>query len=199
MELRVSRSEALRRDLLYADEGAVRERRECDVDWVVGVNGAALQDDGHDACAGLLGLSGTWDKAGLHQAGAEAIDLVTGAAQAGDLQQRSADGKVCSGGEGDEIQALRGEVFAEMSGLKIQLFKEFLLEEVDLTEVGFGGVFADEVQVLDQGAAVGVTLNAFSSEKGEAGLRSFGKGVFGGEVDGSDLRWHGCWYCELWG
>jgi hypothetical protein len=74
--------------------------------------------------------------------------------------------------------------------LEVQLIQEFMLEEVDLAEVGLGGIFADEVQVLDERAAVGVALDTLSGDEGDAGLRVFGEAVGCRELDGGNVGWH---------
>jgi hypothetical protein len=121
----------------------------------------------------------------LLQAGAEGVDLGAGGAEAGDFEDGfGADVEVGVEWEGEEVDALSEEVFAEVAGVEGKAFfgqlgEEFGAEEVDLGEVRLGGVLALEVEVLGGGAAVGVVLDALSGDKREVGLRLLGEAVVG--------------------
>jgi len=138
---------------------------EGDADGVAWGDVAAGEDDGHDAGAGLFFGCGRREEAGLHEAGfaagVELVDLVAGAAEAGDFKNDCrADVEEGPGGEADEVEVAGGDVFAHLAGGEGKLVEEFGLEEVDLAEVGLGGVFALEVEVLGEGAGVGVAFYA---------------------------------------
>jgi hypothetical protein len=177
---------------------------EADVDRVVGVEDAAAEDDGHDAGAAgfFAGAGGWWTPEMLLEAGAEVVDLGAGGAEAGDLEDGAgvgvgAEGEEGVGGEGEEVDAGGEDVFAEVAGGEGdveggELGEEFGGEEVNLAEVGEGGVLALEVEVLRGGAAVGVAFDAFACDEGQRGLGELGEGVAGIEGESEDFG-HEAW------
>ena len=65
-----------------------------DLDGVAGGDGAALEDDGHDAGAGYGFAFGGGGHAGVHEAGLEVVELLAGVAEAGDFDDGfGADGE----------------------------------------------------------------------------------------------------------
>jgi hypothetical protein len=170
--------------------------REGDGDGVVGVDLAAAVDGGHDAAtAGLLcGARERWAPEVLLEAGAEGINLGAGGAKAGDFEDGcGTDVEEGVEGEGEEVDALGEEVFAQLAGGKREalggeLGEEFGGEEMDLGEVGGGWGFALEVEVLGGAAAVSVVLDAFVGDEGERGLRQLGEAVGGVGGGGEDFH-----------
>ena len=169
---------------------------EGDLDGVVGVDGAAALDGGHDAgSAGALAGGVARAPEVLLEAGAEGVDLRAGGAEAGDFEDGGgggvgADEEVGAEWEAEEVEAAGEEVFAQFAGGEGEAFGGQLVEhlggeEVDLAEVGSGGVLALEVEVLDGAAAVGVAFDAFVGDEGDAGLRLLGEAV-GGAAGGGD-------------
>jgi hypothetical protein len=169
------------------------------VEVAVGVEGAAAEDDGHDAGAAcLLGAAGGgWAPEVLLEAGAEVVDLGAGGAEAGDLEDGAGvgvgtKGEEGVGGEGEEIDAGGEDVFAEIAGGEGdveggELGEEFSGEEMDLAEVGEGGFFALQIEVLRGGAAVGIAEDAFACDEGEGGLGEFGEAVARVEGESGDV------------
>jgi hypothetical protein len=141
--------------------------REVDLDLVAGVDFAGFEDDGHDACVG----SPVGGEDGVHELGAETVDLVAGGTVAGDLELRVADREDGAGGEGVEVEVAGGEVFAELAGGQGELVEEFGVEEMDLGEVGSAGVLALQIEVLGGGTGVGVALDAVAGDEVDRGLR----------------------------
>ncbi len=141
-------------------------------------------DGGHDAgAAGLLVGRVTGAPDLLLQAGEEVVDLQAGSAEAGDFYDGfRTEVEERAGGQGEEIEAGGEDVFAEVAGVQgeaflSQLGVEFGGEEVDLREVGEGGVFALEVEMLRGAAAVGVAFDAFVGDEADAGLGLLGEAV----------------------
>ncbi len=60
------------------------------------------------------------------------------------------------------------------------------MDEVDLAQVGLGGVPGEAGAVLDGGAQVGVALDAESGQEADAGAGGFGEGVGGVGADRGD-------------
>ena len=165
----------------------MRSGRELDADEVFGVDGTGGEHDCHDADTGM---AGTGSEAGLHETGAQLVQLEAGGAQAGELNDGiGAEKKAGGDGEGEEIKMLGGQVFAELTRGETELVEELVGEEMDLGEVGRGGIAADQIAMADGGAAVGVTFNAEAGEEMDGGLGELGEGVRGVEVDGGDGGW----------
>jgi hypothetical protein len=162
-------------------EGLVGLGGEGDVDGVSGAHGAGGEDDGHDA--------GVWALAEedlLEETGAGFGDLDAGGAVAGDLEDGFTDLQACAGGEGVEVEVAGGEVFAEFSGHEVVAVEEFGVQEVDLGEIGVGGLASLEVAVLGGWAGVGVAFCAVGRKKVDLRLGYLVKAVDGGEAGGDD-------------
>jgi hypothetical protein len=132
----------------------------------------------------------------LLEAGVEGFDLGAGGAEAGDFEDGCCFGfltdvELGAAGQGEEIDAFGEEVFAQVAGVEREAesgeFDElFGGEEVDLSEVGGGGVFALAVEVLDGGAAVGVVFDAFAGDETDVWMGLFGEAVGRAERGGED-------------
>lgn len=112
--------------MLDGAEGLVGLRWEGDAEVVVGVDVAAAEDDGHDAgAAGALAGGVARAPEMLLEAGAEGVDLGAGGAEAGDFEDGcrfvvGADVEEGAAGEGEEVDALGEEVFAEVAGVEVE-------------------------------------------------------------------------------
>jgi hypothetical protein len=92
-------------------------RGELHLDGVAGGDGAAGEDDGHDASFADEIAFGAAVEDGLHEAGLDALELIAGIAEAGDLDDGFvADVEAGTGGECEQIDVAGGDVFADLAG-----------------------------------------------------------------------------------
>jgi hypothetical protein len=130
-----------------------------------------------------------------HEAGAEVVHLDAGCAEAGDLDDGGlTEMEAGAGGEVVEVEAGGGDVLAHVAGgdaegEELGLGEELGVDEVDLGEIGAGGVFADVVEVLDGGAEVDVTLYAEAFEELDGGLGALGEA----------MGWVAAYGLDVWG
>lgn len=181
---------------LDALERLVRRRREFYFDRAARMDGASADDDGHDACSRRLPAMGRVGEGGCHEAGAEAIHLDAGCTESGDFDDcLRPNMEAGGGGEGEQIDAGGGDVFAEVAGIEAKAraaegFEEFCVEEVHLREVGLGRIAARPVAVAYGCAAVGVPLNAKAGEEVNSRLRLLAEGMAWAEADGDYTSRH---------
>ena len=145
---------------------------EFDADGIVHEDGAACEDDGHDAGAAFALTAGVaWTPQQLLQAAPVAIDLGAGGAEAGDLDDGLvAEVKEGVTGQAEQFQAHGQDVFADLAGAERiagggKLFQLFRGEEVHLAEIRLRGIAALLIQVLHGRAAVRIALDAFTGEQ----------------------------------
>jgi hypothetical protein len=107
---------------LNGAEGLVGLRWEDDAKGIVGVDGAAGEDDGHDAgAAGTLAGGVAWAPEMLLEARTEGVDLGAGGAEASNFEEGCwADVELGMEREGEKIDALGEEVFAEVAGVEVE-------------------------------------------------------------------------------
>ncbi len=161
---------------------------------VAGVDGAAGKDHGHDACAAIafaLGVAGSPEE--LLEAFPVAVDLRAGGAEAGDFYDGFRSQVHASAAwKAQQVDPAGEDVFADLARAESEAcggqFVEFFGgEEVDLAEVGLGGVAALLVEVLHGRAAVRVAFDAFACEQMDGGLGLLGEAVFWSERDRDNL------------
>lgn len=125
-----------------------------------------LVDHTHDACPSEYVAGVVMANEFLEQAALETIDLGTGVAQAGHLH----DGlrtKVEKGSsrQFQEVHPEGRHVLAQVPGCHgeppgSKPLEQFLVHQVDLAQVGLGGICPDSRKVLNRGAKVGVPGHA---------------------------------------
>jgi hypothetical protein len=158
----------------YYPERHVRRRREHRPDCVAGAYVAARNDDAHDPdLVGQLALRIAGSHA-RHQPGRKRLDLPARAAQARHLDDGAApEMKPRSDRQAEQIEAVGRDVLAEIANRDaeagvLQLGEELGVDEVDLTQVRLGRVFAHPGAMLYGDALVGVILDPQAGEQSDA-------------------------------
>lgn len=156
---------------------------ELDEDLIAGAHLASRDDDGHGAGLAYEVAVAVAAEDGLHEAGLYAVELVTGVAEAGDLDDGAgAQPEPDAGREGEQIEAASGDVLAHEAGGDgeaggAQFVEKFGVDDVDLAEVWLGGVSGDAGAVLDGLTQVGVAFDAEACEQADGGPRRLRHGV----------------------
>jgi hypothetical protein len=105
----------------------------------------------------------------LHEALLKPVKLDARIAYTGELDQGVTGGEARAGGEGEKVEAAGGDVLAHVAGFHseaggVQLVEQLGVDQVDLPQVGLGGVAGDAGAVLHGFAGVRV---AFDTEAGD--------------------------------
>ena len=170
-------------------ERAVLSCGECDGDGISGAEDSSCLDDGHDTADGAA----AWRlfEHVPEQAGHKSVNLRAGAAQASEAKPCFTQRENGAFGQVEQIEAAGGDVLSEVAGADEKAFwgeriEKLGVDQMDLAEVGLGGVLSLVVKVLDGRAGVRIALDADAVEERDCGLGGLTEGVMGGAVDGED-------------
>ncbi len=119
----------------------MRLGRQLDADAVMRADGSTGYDDAHDPGLADQAPVLVAAKDGLHQPGLEVVQLITGVAQPGHLDDRvGTDVQPAAARKAEEVEAAGGDVLAQLPRCDVeaaipQLVVEFGMNEVNLPQV----------------------------------------------------------------
>ena len=140
-------------------------------------------DDTHDSC--LADQTPVWSAMNqcCHKPLLELIELFARVAQTRELEDDMfADVQLGAFWQSQEINALDGDVLAELAGfdletLSLKLGKKLAMDEMDLAQIGLRRVSGDARPVLDGYPAMGISLDSESCNNRDGRLGDFGERV----------------------
>lgn len=164
-------------------KGAVRLSGKMDAHCVTWPNLPTCDDDTHDAR--LADQTPIWSAMheSCHEPWLELIELFARIAQAREPEDDLfADLQLSAFRQSQEIDALGGDVLAQLARLDLEalspeLGEELAVDEMNLAQIGLRRVSGDARPVLDGDPAMGVTLDSESCDNRDDRLGDFGEGV----------------------
>lgn len=150
-------------------------RRQRDGDVIAWCDRATCGDDAHDAClANQLSFRSAPEYC-CSKTRLESVQLFARIAQAGEPDHGGlTDVKLGAGRQSQEVDTARRDVLADpawmnLKPLRAQLFKELLVNEMDLPEIGLCWILCQTRAVLDRHPAMSISLDTQSSKQVDAG------------------------------
>lgn len=171
----------------------MRQGRQFHANRIPAPHHAAFAHHGHDPrLADHLATRSPIQHSG-QQARLESLDLPAWIAQAGYFEfHLLADQQHSAARQGQQVYALGGDIFTEFANAYCEAFcgqfgEQFGVDQVDLPQVGLGGIGGDAGAVFDCYAAVGIAFDAVPGDQAQLRRAAFAEAMIPVAGEGDDV------------